>query len=752
MPAARRLALALLAAVALPASAADPARTDAFGDPLPPGAVARLGTARATTGRSLRANLIPPLFDRAIVRDPLGEPVVRDLTTGAVVCRPPSRESKRGGPTAFAADGKRAVSVLDRELVVWDAATGRVLHTIKTGAIEVRVSFGSALSADGSVVVACEQPPPEWIGRKIPGGAFAPPSPKEVVVRKVATGDVLARVSLGPEREPGFTLSGDGRTLVTWDDTPLIGRGREPAPDRTMTVRDVATGKAVASVPAARSFRAAVLSTDGALLARVNDRGRGELFDAHTGKALPLAAVPAGRERADSDTAPGAAVVDFSPDGKTLAGVGRDLTTWRWATADGKLLDATPAPLPVEDHPTRHVAVALPANDKAVAAAEVGQTVVAWEFPSGKLRTPLGGHTRAVTGVGFRAGGKEVVTGAEDGRVVRWDATTGKQVGAVAVRPEVVVPFRRPVAPPLRISPDAARGLCDGTGDNLVLAFDLTTGAQTFALPPRGWGGGGAVPSPDFTKVAGFVFPNDGNNGRFRCSVWEAASGKKVIDVEPLAGGDRDTTSRFRTAAFSPDGTRLLTVVGVSAKRPARGAERPAGLPDPYLVFAGWDVATGRKLGEWVERGVNRIEVVAAASGTSAVVTSPAQTNGRDPMMPDHHLWALDFEAGRRGDEIDGVKFGRRSLDWGSTTVLGPVAFSADGKRFAVGGPFGDDGEVGVRLYDWPSGKVLRTFLGHSAAVTALNFSPDGTTLASGSVDTTVLLWDVANVHAPMAP
>jgi WD40 repeat protein len=59
----------------------------------------------------------------------------------------------------------------------------------------------------------------------------------------------------------------------------------------------------------------------------------------------------------------------------------------------------------------------------------------------------------------------------------------------------------------------------------------------------------------------------------------------------------------------------------------------------------------------------------------------------------------------------------------------------------------GDEPETfGVRVYDWPRGKLLHTFSGHRGPVSALRFSPDGKALASGAQDTSVLLWDLTGV------
>jgi WD40 repeat protein len=47
-------------------------------------------------------------------------------------------------------------------------------------------------------------------------------------------------------------------------------------------------------------------------------------------------------------------------------------------------------------------------------------------------------------------------------------------------------------------------------------------------------------------------------------------------------------------------------------------------------------------------------------------------------------------------------------------------------------------------VYEWPRGNVLHTFLGHRAPVSAIAFAPDGKTLATGSLDASVLLWDLS--------
>ena len=70
---------------------------------------------------------------------------------------------------------------------------------------------------------------------------------------------------------------------------------------------------------------------------------------------------------------------------------------------------------------------------------------------------------------------------------------------------------------------------------------------------------------------------------------------------------------------------------------------------------------------------------------------------------------------------------------------VGSVAFSPDGSTLASGSY-----DETIKLWDVARGTELRTLHGHSDWVWSVAFSPDGSTLASGSFDHTVKLWDVA--------
>ena len=73
----------------------------------------------------------------------------------------------------------------------------------------------------------------------------------------------------------------------------------------------------------------------------------------------------------------------------------------------------------------------------------------------------------------------------------------------------------------------------------------------------------------------------------------------------------------------------------------------------------------------------------------------------------------------------------------GHTDVVFSVAFSPDGTTLASGSY-----DNTIRLWSVDNEDQKTTFEGHTSAVFSVAFSPDGTTLASGSFDS-VRLWDV---------
>ena len=65
------------------------------------------------------------------------------------------------------------------------------------------------------------------------------------------------------------------------------------------------------------------------------------------------------------------------------------------------------------------------------------------------------------------------------------------------------------------------------------------------------------------------------------------------------------------------------------------------------------------------------------------------------------------------------------------------IAYSPDSTRLAVAS------SIGIWIYDAKTGEELDLLTGHTEYVESVAFSPDSNTIASGSSDGTVLLWQI---------
>jgi WD40 repeat protein len=345
-------------------------------------------------------------------------------------------------------------------------------------------------------------------------------------------------------------------------------------------------------------------------------------------------------------------------------------------------------------------------------------------------------HTGSITSITFLKDGQTFVSAGEDARWIEWDRARGSVVRSATIR----FPDRAPnrafgqMTGSIAVSPDGAHVVgwpAQGTFYQYTpaIVFDRFTGKEMLAIEMTGdrmnrTFGAKPIFSSDGTRLISPPCMMHNSTEDQRARIWDVKKAAKTAEITLRAGNS--------TAAFTPDDSRLVTATIALGAPPMPGVGVNG---SAELVIVGWDLKTGKKLGEFtisnwgsdLRLGRRNGEVhIAAVNNSSAVLASSTR------------IWGVDFEAGRDGFEIDSFP---------STQILPcTIAASKDGKLIAAGVPLEGEDKFGVRIYDAVRGNKLHTFTGHSGPVTALTFSPDGKFLASGSEDTTILLWDMSAV------
>jgi RNA polymerase sigma factor (sigma-70 family) len=405
------------------------AQTDPSGDPLPSGALARLGTVRW----------------------------------------------RHGGPVIFAAyslDNRELLTVgKDGFVRVWEAATGKEIKHYGTG--EVGALSHAAITADRKLLATCtkERTITLWdVGRAERLTSWKHDPPAEVIgyhsefrhgpPRKVYRYPSVDELLFSPDGK-SLLLRDGGAALYLYDATS----GKEPR--KFVPAESREQGRIVTHWVKSKSV---AFSPDGKTLyfgtpAHVGDARTNVFwrFDVASGKELEAIQGPPGLR--DSPLA-------LAPDGKTWAwdDFGSPMRIWNMETrerihdlprqchctdlvfsADGKQLLAASCGGPgvrVLDvasgkevgqfgrygaiHGTLVVSnLAISADGKTVAVGNDYNTVQQWDLSTGKELTAGPGHQGPVTTVGLSADGKTVATRGLDNTIRFWNSATGSALGSV---------------------------------------------------------------------------------------------------------------------------------------------------------------------------------------------------------------------------------------------------------------------------------------------------------------------------------
>lgn len=540
-----------------------PEKTDAAGDPLPPGALARMGSSRFHHGSNVHRLMVSAdgkwvisygshtgyrVWDLATGKEqvPVGMPADARFTGSRGQSRPVQWEA------AIAPVGKRVVAVVpDRKIPnltrVLDVVTGEEVARVPTSLQHVLIRpFVSAdrepeLSPDGKWMLWTRGVSENMQSKKIVYAAdLTAKEPKPVVFTEV----VDAERALF-----GFEFSGDGKSVVmrfkdayeVWDFDTRAAKLKVPV------------------VPNGNWVGHAVISPDGKTLAVVQPMAATfQFWDVATKKELPAVAEPF-KDRVDARA--------FSPDGRYILASNPSGPLRVWDVVTGKKIRDYGGPA----HGAW--AAAFTPDGKRIAVAQFDDVNVI-DRETGKSIHDFGGHTRGIGFVGF-ATNERFVSSSSSGLV--WDPRTGKKLGAFPGHPKGTYADA--------LSPDG-KWIATCGADQKVRLRDATTLDEVWVSETKGAGYSLAF-TPDSKELAvgsdkpgvrvfgtangrelrviaasevvnRFQFTPDGKRAVFRkwsdkkVRVWDWVADKEVIAFDAGKRSINDT-------AVSPDGRFLAS-------------------------------------------------------------------------------------------------------------------------------------------------------------------------------------------------
>ena len=498
----------------------------------------------------------------------------------------------------------------------------------------------------------------------------------------VSTGTLLKTLTGHSERVKSLHFSSDGGTLAT-----------ASAGGNSVHLWDVSTGALYNTFT--RDFNTIYsisFSPDDNLLAAAFDDGV-RLWEVSTGTLRHTFVVPTSTVKR----------VRFSPDGSILAAGGDSNTVRLWEVSTGTLRHTFVVPTSTIER------VRFSPDGSILATGSLDGTVCLWDVSTGTLLHTLSGDTYRVMDMRFSPDGSILATRNEHDKEVRlWDVAAGVLWNI----------FRGHTLPILSINFSSdGRTLTTASADGTVRLWNVTTGVVRNTLEWQSFGRIARVRfSPDGSILAG-------GSGHGAVYLWDVSTGM----VDKVLTKEDDPDGPISGMSFSPDGSTLATanfwasgvcLWDVSTDVPRNTLGHPFTVNTVSFSPDGRTLATGMEPSYFDEMPGVIIDLNGFDDSNDLI----------EPPTPEFEIPSLEI-----WDAITG--FQKISFA-GYTDPVYSVSFNPEGSILAMGG-------WGLYLWDVSTGEMLGEHFDIHISQSVC-FSPDGNTLATGSSDGTVHLWDVA--------